>query len=718
MNLTEALNVALPETPARTVPSDRLPKLDPNLVVKEQTKDGKLMVMVLIPSTRTYYPMTHEQWTLLSLFDGNRTYEEIAEIQTAKTSVLYTEKDVRDFAEMIADQPFWHRTAQEQNIALWEKLKRERQRRANKNSKFGNLAEITFSAWDPNAFLTKAYGALKFVFTRPFLVANLILFSFMAWVWIDRWGEIAHDSIEYYTFTHKTFADFLEFWVLIFFVGFVHESAHGLACKHTGGEVHRMGFLLIYLSPCFFCDTTEAFMFGSKWQRILTSAAGLWSELIICGLATIAWWGLPPGGFVHDISYKLILVAGLAPILVNLNPLIKLDGYYIFTEMLEISELKELSTEFTTSWVRKNIFRLPVEVPFTPWKRRLLFAPYSFLSAAYSYVLLFFVVTLVYNASFRYMPQWAFLPALALAWLVFRSRIRSGLRFLHTVYLDKRELVKAELKSHRAWAAGGVLALLFFTPIWRENVSGKFVLEPIRRSVIRAQVPGEVVEIRAQEGARVESGSPLVELRNLRLESDLAQAQAADQTAAFQVTAARLRNLPAEAAEHEREEMEIRLAVLRDQAGQLLLTSQISGSVLTPHLQDRLGSYVAAGAELAEVADLSAMRARVYVSENDLRKIHVGSGARLHMSGRLRVTEGKVTAVSPAVAEMEAGVMDKEKYIGLHAPHYYFADLTIPNPAGTLQIGMTGEAKIFVRRRSWAGMLVEAIADFASRKVW
>src|SRR5262249_52327368 len=157
---------------------------------------------------------------------------------------------------------------------------------------------------------------------------------------------------------------------------------------------------------------TEAYMFGSKWQRITTVAAGLWSELILCGFATLAWWGLPPGGFVHEISYKVILIAGVAALLINLNPLVKLDGYYLFSELFDIVDLKENSTEFTISWLKNRIFRLPVTVPVVPPRRQILFVPYSILSGAYSYVLLLFVVRFVYNVGYNYSPQWAFVPAL------------------------------------------------------------------------------------------------------------------------------------------------------------------------------------------------------------------------------------------------------------------------------------------------------------------
>jgi putative peptide zinc metalloprotease protein len=718
MNLAEALNVALPDLPARAPARTQPPKVDPALIIKEQTQDGKPMVMVLIPETRRYYPFTPEQWQLMRLFDGERTYQAIAETITAQSSVFYSAEYVREFAETMADQPFWYKTAQEKNVSLWEKLTEERRRKTRKASGFGNLAEITFSAWDPNTFLTKAHDRLSFIFSRGFVMFNLALFAFTAYVWIARWGEIGRDSLEYYTFTHKGLSDIVEFWLLILVIGFVHEACHGLACKHTGGEVHRMGFLLIYLSPCFFCDVTEAWVFGTKWQRITTMIAGLWSELFLCGFATIAWWGLPPGGFIHEFSYKVILIAGVAALLINLNPLVKLDGYYILTELLDISDLKEQSTDFTTSWVKKKIFRLPVEVPHVPWKRRLLFVPYSILSGAYGYVLLFFVVSFVYNAVFRYTPQWAFVPALLLAWLVFRSRINSLFRFLQGVYLDKKDLLLTHLRSRRTLVLAPIALVLLCAPIWRETVSGRFVLEPIRRTVLRAQVPGQVVEMNASEGQKVAAAIPLVRLKNGALDSALARAQTDYAIATDRVMQARMHNVGYATADHEREQLANRLRLLQDESSRLSLASEIPGVVLTPRTQDRLGSYVAAGTELAEVADTSAMRARIYISESDLRHIAVGSQARIHMDGLLPSFGGRVFAIAPGMSAMEEGVMDKGKYIGLHLPHFYLCDIAVPNPGEALRAGMTGAARVVIRRRSIAGLLLSTAWEFISRKVW
>lgn len=718
MNLTEALNSALPELPAQIYKQKRLPKADPNLIVREQIQDGKPMVMVMIPQTRRYYPFTPEQWMLLQLFDGERTYQEIADIMTAQTNVAYTEEYVLDFVNAVADQPFWYKTPQEQNISLWQKLTAERRRRAGKEGG-GNLAEITFSAWDPNKYLTMLHDHLGFIFTRWFVLANLALFAFMAYVWIADWGEISRDSLQYYNFTQKGFSDLVEFWVLIFFVGFLHESSHGLACKHTGGEVHRMGFLLIYLSPAFFCDVTEAWVFGGKWQRIMTMAAGLWSELIVCGFATIVWWGLPPGGFVHEMAYKIILIAGLAAVLINLNPLCKLDGYFILTELIGISDLKEDSTAYTTAWFKRNVFGLPVEVPYLRWRRRLLFVPYAIASSAYGYVLLFFVVTFTYHIFYRYSPTWAFLPGLGLAWLLFRSRIRTLVRFMQSVYLDKKEKIRAALTPTRVATIGTPVLLLLCLPIWRENVEGRLMLEPVRHDVVRVQAPGTVVEVRAEEGDRVAAGAPLVLLRNLKLESELARSQADYRVAADRATQAELKHADYAPEQHEQQKLREQVRTLQEESEKLALSSNIAGTVVTPGVHNRLGSYLRAGTAVAEVADLSAMNARVYVSESDMRKLRIGTPASLHVDGLWPSFRGNLNAITPAAAAtLESGVMEKQPYTGLHSPHFYLVDVSIPNRDDVLKIGMTGNAKLYVGRQSVAGLAWEIVRNFVERKVW
>ncbi len=522
MNIAEALNVALPEMPERLLRQKRVPKMDPRLVGRHHVLDGVPVVRVLIPDNHEFHTLPPEYWELLQLFDGERSYEEIAALFTARTGIAATSEWVEEFATVNDEAAFWSKTLQEKNARFREEVTEKRRVLVQKKSKWSNLAEITFPAWDPDATLTKLHDRVRFIFTYQFVLLSLAMFAFAAYVLVSHWTEIGQDNLEFYNFTHKSLADIIEFWVLVCGIGCIHEFCHGLACKHTGGEVHSVGFLLIYLSPCFYCDTTEAWVYGNKWQRIATSAAGIWSSLIIYSIASFMWWGTDVGGTLHNFIYVVMLASGILPVLINLNPLIKLDGYFIFTELLDIPDLKENATLYVNNWVKKNIWRLPVDVPYVTWRRRLLYVPYTMASSFYSYGLLFFVVTFLYNVLHRYSPDWAFVPAALLALLIFKSRILTLWRFMRLLYLDKKDRVKAWFTPGHSVVFAGLSLLVLFAPVWRETVEGRLVLEPVRRAVVRVEVPGTVMQTNVEEGQEVSAGTPLLRLRNLGMESEAA----------------------------------------------------------------------------------------------------------------------------------------------------------------------------------------------------
>jgi putative peptide zinc metalloprotease protein len=508
------------------------------------------------------------------------------------------------------------------------------------------------------------------------------------------------------------------FWVLIFSIACVHEFCHGLACKHIDGEVHAMGFLLIYLSPAFYCDTTEAWVYGNKWQIITTVAAGIWSSLIIYSLASFLWWGTAVNSGLHSAAYMVMLASGILPVLINLNPLIKLDGYYILTELIGIPELKENSTIYVSNWVKKNIFRLPVEVPYVSWRRRLLYVPYTLASGFYSYGLLFFVARFAYNVVHRYSPAWAFVPATLLTALIFKSRILGLWRFMKLFYLDKNDLVKAWFSPWRyaTLACAGLILLL--APVWRETVEGRFLLEPARRAVVRIEVPGRLVEANASEGQTVSAGAPMLRLQNLDLESEAAKVAADLQTASGHAIQAQLRYADFATAERHRQELTEKNLSIREKIARLTVVSPIAGTVVTPRVEDLLGSYLQSGSEVVQVADLSQLQALIYVPEPDIAKVRVGSFAALHLDALSSSIVGQVALLSTMSSETEKGLLPPGTYKGIQAPRYYVARVPLPNTRERLRDGMAGTAKILVRRQSLAGFAWIGATEFVRRKLW
>lgn len=713
MNILEAFDAALPELPSKSARRS-YPKLDPQVIAKEHIEHGERAVLAKMPGSDSFMRLTPAQWTLLELFDGERSYKEIADLTEEAIGVAFTEDDVKEFASFLQDQSdFFYRTPLEKSITLRQKLGAHRHKR-----KRFDITDITLHRW-PHAddYLTKLQPYVQFFYTTWFTLLTLLCFGVMVWMWADKLGEVWNDSFRFYNFAEKGLGDLVEFWFLFGAMAFFHESAHGMTCKQFGGNVEKIEFLLMYFAPTFACDVTQVWVVGDRKARLATIISGIWFDLIICFLATTIWWTTAPGMWVHDFAYKVIMVTGIGVTLLNLNPLIKLDGYYMFSELIGEADLKERSTLYVSEWVKKNIFALPVEVEFVPRRRRVLYALYALVSGIYGYLLMVLVVLFLYHVLRSYTPEFAWIPGLLVAYLIFKSRIRKLVRFMNNVYLDKKDRLREWFTTTRIAVVSAVVLLLFLAPLWPDFVESRFVLEPARRAVIRAEVPGVVAQVMAAESQSVTSGAAIVRLRNLHLESAAAQAEASFREASARATNASLHYSDFGRAEREREETAERSRLLADQLTHLQLTSPIAGIVVTPRLQDLLGTYVAAGTQIAEIADLDTMIARIYIPEFGIRHVRIGTRARLQVQSRLGPISGTLVSIAPLSTEIDPGLTEKAQLSGIVPPPFYVGAVNLEND-GTLREGMTGTAKLFVRRRSPAEMMWRFTRDLVQRRLW
>ena len=386
-------------------------------------------------------------------------------------------------------------------------------------------------------------------------------------------------------------------------------------------------------------------------------------------------------------------------------------------ELIGEADLKERSTAYVSSWTRKHIFRLPAEVEYVPRHRRVLYIVYSVLSGVYSYLLMAIVVIFFYHILRSYTPEWAWLPALLLGLRLFRSRITMLERFMKTVYLDKKERVLAWFTPARSVLAGVVLLALLFAPVWPEFIDGRFALEPARRTLIHTEVPGPVAEVLADEGQTVAPGAPLLRLRNLEMESAAAQAGADMRNASARATQASLSYENFGPAEQERRQSTERHRNLAEEMKRLEVTSPIPGTVTTPRLHNLLGAYLKPGTEVAEVADLSTMTARIYVPEFGMRDVRLGAPVRLHAESQFKAWAGTLSSLAPASASIEPGLIEKAQLEGIRVPRFYLGTVELQNRGG-LREGMSGNAKILVGRRSAAGFAWRFGRDLLGRRMW
>jgi putative peptide zinc metalloprotease protein len=132
-------------------------------------------------------------------------------------------------------------------------------------------------------------------------------------------------------------------WLLLFWIPatlvalLVHEAGHAFTTKHFGREVPRVGIGWYWFGPVAYVDTSDMWLEG-RWPRIAVSLAGPYTNLVIGSFASIAAWFVPNAVF-SAVLWEFALLSYLG-VLLNLNPLMEFDGYYVLIDLLEMPNLR------------------------------------------------------------------------------------------------------------------------------------------------------------------------------------------------------------------------------------------------------------------------------------------------------------------------------------------------------------------------------------------
>src|SRR5262249_20260875 len=180
-----------------------------------------------------------------------------------------------------------------------------------------NVLSFRLRLIDPDRMLTLLAPRLWFFWTPTFVLLATVCILAAAVVAWDRRADLAHSFTDAVAWRSVLLA-----WVALGGVTVLHEFAHGLTCKHHGGEVRDMGFLMLFFMPCFYANVSDAWLFPRRSQRLWVTFAGGFFELWVWSLTVFAWAVLLPGTLPHRAAYLVAVLCGVQT-LVNFNPLLK-----------------------------------------------------------------------------------------------------------------------------------------------------------------------------------------------------------------------------------------------------------------------------------------------------------------------------------------------------------------------------------------------------------
>ncbi|MCA1612151.1 MAG: hypothetical protein LC780_15150, partial [Acidobacteria bacterium] len=427
---------------ARHGPPEPRPSLRKDLTIRRQVQLGEVMWIVKDPREMAFYRFKEIQWRLIHLFDGSRTHSEIlAEFNRRAGRNPVDLAMVLEWDELLRRMDLIELTAAERSLTLLDKFRTLREETAEAKSEGFNPFFIMFHVLDPDRILTRTVKYVRWIWSPPMVALTCIASLWTVGVFIRNWQPIWAGTMDLYHFFGKPLLDVLHFFFILSIIGAIHEFSHGYVCKMYGGEVHDIGLVLFYFTPAFYCSTSDSFMFPSRWQRLWVTVAGIYVEAIICSTATALWLLSYPDSFLHQFAYKTMLLTGFSTIFFNINPLIKIDGYYALSSVLQLQDLREASFKLLSTGFQKYVLRLPVEIPAMTRRKRRLCVVYGVLAAVYTASVMFVIGKLFNNLYTKYFPDIAaFLLMLTLFYL-FRKRLRKAARIAKLFYLDKKEIV-------------------------------------------------------------------------------------------------------------------------------------------------------------------------------------------------------------------------------------------------------------------------------------
>jgi putative peptide zinc metalloprotease protein len=386
-------------------------------------------------------------------------------------------------------------------------------------------------------------------------------------------------------------------WLLAVWAGLkvVHELSHGLFCKHFGAAVREIGLIFVLFIPMGYVDATASLGLASRWRRIMVAAAGIYAEFFVAAIAAIIWARLPDG-VPATIAHNVVFTGTIVTLLLNANPLMRFDGYFILGDLLGIPNLGTRGR----GWVRAAAARLLLgrhAAAPAPLRSRedWIVAIYGIAASCWQVVVF---AGLLVAASVTLRGGGLLLAVLAGAvwvavplWQIGKSAAQAkGAGFGRWVTPALRLVLLAL-----------VVAGLLVIPFHR-SVSSPAVVELADTVVLRAESPGFVRAVHVQDGEVVEAGQLLVELQNDEAEADLdhsrleldqqdlraRQAYTRGDLSAFQAEQARSASLRAAVANHQSY-----LATLK-------IRAPFAGRITGRKLGQLAGAFVHTGDEIAQ----------------------------------------------------------------------------------------------------------------------
>ena len=564
--------------------ADLKPRLRSHTVIHRQVFRGKVWHILQDHQTGRFHSLSPMANLMLCLMDGRRTMRDIWEAAGRKAS---DDPPTQDETIQLLAQLHGADLLQGEIPPDFDEMA-ERSGKANQRrmmQQLRNPMALRVPLFDPDRMLDLTAPFVRPLFTVPGFLAWLALVLTGVVLAVIHWPELTSDISDRVLATENVAAIMCVYPL----VKSLHELGHAYATKIWGGEVHEVGVMLLVFIPVLYVDASASAAFSQKHRRIIVGAAGILVEMALAAIATIVWLQGSPG-LGRTVAFNVMLIGGVSTLLFNGNPLLRFDGYYIFSDLIEIPNLGSRANAYFLYLVQKHLFKIDdIESPvIVPSEAKWLLG-YAALSFAYRMIVSLGIALFLATRLFVIGLVMAIWSVTAIAILpVFK-----GAKFLATSS-------RLRGQRRRAFAVVGALAaaaamILFLIPFPYSTVAEGVVIVPDQAEV-RAKTEGFVTQVVAAPGADVQPHQTLIALEDPILDAKVEVIEAQlDETRQRLDAVRQIDRVQAEMFEEQAAHLAERLAAVRVQEQGLNVNSDQSGRFVVARAEDMPGRFVKRG---------------------------------------------------------------------------------------------------------------------------
>ena len=586
------------------------PRLHPHIDVHRHRYRGATWYVLHDHATGRVHRFTPATYLLIGNMDGEHTLDELWKAAAVRLQENAPSQDeVMRLLSQLHSSDLMQSDDAPETSELLERLRRHRWMLLGRN--FKNPLAISCSLLDPDRMLTRLVEVLKPLGARSISALWLAIVLPAAFLLALHWREWSESLPE-----RALAAENLLLLALIFpFVKFLHELGHGLVVKAYGGAVHDAGVMFLVFMPVPYIDASASLSFRSKYRRALVGAAGMLVELVVAAIAVYVWL-FAEIGIVKAAALDVVLIAGLSTVIINGNPLLRFDGYYILTDLLEIPNLGGRSNRFWATTIERRLFGVPpargnsVLPSERPWL--LAYAPLAYVYRVIVFVGIALFVATEYLVIGGAIAAWSF-------FIGFIAPLGRIVRHLATSPSLRDRRGRAITVSVVGCLVAAALILLVPAPL---VTIGEGVVWLPEDAQVRAGTSSFIEHLEVAFGSEVRAGDKLFQLQEPALAAQLvAQTQRvaevetrlrADDVGDRAKAVVTRQELEAERAELQRLSVRVQRLVVR---------SPRAGTFVALNPEDAAGRWVQEGAMIGFIVANEPRIVRVVVRQGDIELV-------------------------------------------------------------------------------------------------